>query len=1032
MVQLTLFFHLARLVDLQNKKGFRDAIPKPALGSESCTPAMAFAAILPHQVEGAPPSAEGAEDAGPLPPVAEEPEAPPEAPPRPEDLAVALSEAAAKGDAQQVRELLLRGADVQGRDGNEFGHTALQQTKSLEVARVLIEHAADVNAKDQFGHTVLHEAALDGEEMWARLLVEHRADVNAKDEKGNTALTMAARRQRDGPLLKYVPAHRGHVEVARLLVEHRADMNAKNMLGCQALILALAGRLGQADLARLLVERGADVHAKDEDGRTALILAAQGGEEICARLLVEHGADVNAKDKDGRTAMKFAVQNGCVKVAGFLAEKGAALDAESLVPLLLGEGSLYTEVVEAMLQTVPCRSRQHRVREHIRTVLLPAELYRGDMGPDFFMNEDLTVHQGNLFDAPMVDTSLQVLDQFAATLARHPRVLQAIAETANNETLATDTVELIIQAAWQQMRLSTMLDIVQNVACLACLLWVTYVVRFGEPRVQLPLWLLLISFTKEAVEWLWQVARRAAFCSGSSGLDLEMLADASFLVVALAAVVSQMQREAELDQLFLPWCAAMAWLRGLYSLRGERWIGRYMLPILSAVRDTGAFFFVTALCLAAASHAYFILNPRGEDPYPIYSAFLHTARLGLFGDFDVFEYQGQDATYQLNDYTNEWEPQDPSPKDLGQQHYVYLQLSFFTVGVGMTILLMNLLIGILSQHYEIHQERAQILFIRARARMLLEHTRRPWATLTASGASLAEVRDESKSFDYYTSCRTFLLACSLYPLKFVFGQPVFDWFGEAVLERVELKSTSRCGGIATAITLLLLPVLLCLSLSVACPFGAVALALRLLGVRLQGLQRAMSEALLGRFQAGLSRTGPHLRSFQAFSCHIFGVVRKDANADDLRGMRSDLKERMQTMQDKIEKLFEGKMQESVDKIEKLVEGRLDKIEKLVQVLAPRAQRQMIADSESGEETLFAAHRNTGESASGVTGQESKSTAQLCDSVPCLALLPSVSLECRAIEATQSLLKPLARAVESFTISAAACPFRPEPGLTIWV
>ena len=49
-----------------------------------------------------------------------------------------------------------------------------------------------------------------------------------------------------------------------------------------------------------------------------------------------------------------------------------------------------------------------------------------------------------------------------------------------------------------------------------------------------------------------------------------------------------------------------------YSLRGERWLGPDLLPIDTAVRNTWPFFVVTSLCVASATHAYVIMNPRGE------------------------------------------------------------------------------------------------------------------------------------------------------------------------------------------------------------------------------------------------------------------------------------------------------------------------------------------------------------------------------------------------------------------------------------
>ena len=91
--------------------------------------------------------------------------------------------------------------------------------------------------------------------------------------------------------------------------------------------------------------------------------------------------------------------------------------------------------------------------------------------------------------------------------------------------------------------------------------------------------------------------------------------------------------------------SGMAWLRMLYSMRGETWLGPRLLPILAAIKDTAAFFFITTVCVLALAHAYYQMSLRDDDPFPIYASLLQTFRLGIMGDFNLFELEGKDVEY---------------------------------------------------------------------------------------------------------------------------------------------------------------------------------------------------------------------------------------------------------------------------------------------------------------------------------------------------------------------------------------------------
>lgn len=61
----------------------------------------------------------------------------------------------------------------------------------LEVATLLIQRGAQVNAQDIDGQTPLHYAALCEHEAMCRLLVAHGADAGLQDEGGDSAADVA-------------------------------------------------------------------------------------------------------------------------------------------------------------------------------------------------------------------------------------------------------------------------------------------------------------------------------------------------------------------------------------------------------------------------------------------------------------------------------------------------------------------------------------------------------------------------------------------------------------------------------------------------------------------------------------------------------------------------------------------------------------------------------------------------------------------------------------------------------------------------
>lgn len=231
-------------------------------------------------------------------------------------------------DAATIKLLLKNIADVETK--NKYHRTALHNascTGCFEVVEELANRGANVNVETHEQLTPLHLACISGHDKIVRFLLEKGAEPNTKSLSFSTPLFYAC-----------VGGYKNCVEV---LLEAKADTNS-------ALMIAAAA--GHKEIVLLLLENG--VRPVNENALTLFEAALNGFEEI-VEILLKAGADVDEKFDDDRTALHAAVQNGHCDVMNLLLKCGAKIDAVSKqghTPLFAAAHNGFIEVVRLLLK----------------------------------------------------------------------------------------------------------------------------------------------------------------------------------------------------------------------------------------------------------------------------------------------------------------------------------------------------------------------------------------------------------------------------------------------------------------------------------------------------------------------------------------------------------------------------------------------------------------------------------------------------------------------------------------------------------
>ena len=233
---------------------------------------------------------------------------------------------------------------------DKFGRTLLQDAVILgdhEMAKILLNYGADVNAKDNKNRNVLYDALSYGNEEFidylltfeelnlncvdseqnsimhhnfvkeneeiAIKLIEHGADPTIKNKNGNTFLCDSALKGMDG------------FNVVETAIKKGCNINSRVADENSILIELVTASSGLSDdeidrrssllrMAQELIVQGIDINAVNDNNENALFRAVKIGDAEQVSFLLASNIEVNLQNNDGETPLLLAAYGGAAKL----------------------------------------------------------------------------------------------------------------------------------------------------------------------------------------------------------------------------------------------------------------------------------------------------------------------------------------------------------------------------------------------------------------------------------------------------------------------------------------------------------------------------------------------------------------------------------------------------------------------------------------------------------------------------------------------------------------------------------------------
>jgi ankyrin repeat protein len=220
--------------------------------------------------------------------------------------------AVAGGDTATVSCFLNNGVDINFLNPN--GYSMLFQAiddENVEMVSFLLSKGIDTEIKADYGRTALFNVAREsGNVELAKLFIDHGADINTKDQSGSSPISICA--------------WRGFSDMANLLLDNGVMIENDPQMYQDAIAK------GMSRLFYAMKDLGIPPPEETKTGGTILHNAAAGGSEEIVQYFIDSGFDLNARDRYVLTPLHFAADWNRLDAIDLLLKNGADINARSI------------------------------------------------------------------------------------------------------------------------------------------------------------------------------------------------------------------------------------------------------------------------------------------------------------------------------------------------------------------------------------------------------------------------------------------------------------------------------------------------------------------------------------------------------------------------------------------------------------------------------------------------------------------------------------------------------------------------------